>query len=624
LKKEYYKFNPDDAKRFAREHAHKIKKSGDEMQFDLCPYCHGGDNGKDKYTFSINMTTGQYNCLRASCAKHGNMISLAIDFGFSLGSEYDDYYFKDNKEYKRFIQEKFPSKPKAIEYMKSRGISEATTMRYGITSKPDDENILIFPFRNEDDKLEFVKYRNINFKKGDSGNKEWCETGGKPILFGMAQCNRDNKTLIMTEGQIDSMSVAEAGIENAISVPTGKNGFTWMSHCWDFLCEFETLIIFGDHERDEITLLEGMKNRFNGQLKHVRHEDYLDCKDANEILQKYGKEQIVKCINNAVTVPVSCVKEMVDVRKVNPADIEKLPTGIKSIDDKLHGGLTFGNVHVLGGKRGDGKSTFGSQIIASALQHDYPCFLYSGELSNWNVRAWLDYQIAGGRITKNYYDSGHKIVKNWFLSNAYQDAIGEWYRGRCYIYDGESIENDEREDLLKTVEEVIKQNGVRVILLDNLMTALDLSINPNTDKYEKQSQFVKKLAILAKRYDACIILVAHRRKGNINDSADSNDEISGSGDITNLAGIVLSYDRLTPKDKDANRGTDDDRKLIIAKERLFGSTDFKGIVLHYDTYSKRVYETEAEKNLDYSWWDNYCGSMDTNDIPEGEEINPFA
>ena len=143
MKKEYYKFNPDDAKRFAREHAHKIKKSGDEMQFDLCPYCHGGDNGKDKYTFSINMTTGQYNCLRASCAKHGNMISLAIDFGFSLGSEYDDYYFKDNKEYKRFIQEKFPSKPKAIEYMQSRGISEETTKRYGITSKPDDENILI-------------------------------------------------------------------------------------------------------------------------------------------------------------------------------------------------------------------------------------------------------------------------------------------------------------------------------------------------------------------------------------------------------------------------------------------------------------------------------------------------
>jgi KaiC/GvpD/RAD55 family RecA-like ATPase len=624
MNKGNYEFKTEDALRFANEHGHcQLRRKGKELQFEFCPYCHGGQN-KDTYTFSINMINGQHSCFRSSCGIKGNMITLSKDFHFSLGEEADAYYNPEWKKYKKLIQEKYKPKPTAITYLESRKISKAITEQYGITAKPDSDNILIFPFRDEKDILQFVKYRNTTYKKGDSGNKEWCEADCKPILFGMAQCDTEkSKTLIMTEGQIDSLSVAEAGFINAVSVPTGKNGFTWVRHCWDFLNRFDTLIVFGDHENGEITLLDEMKIRFNGIVKHVRPEDYKDCKDANEILQKYGKEQIAKCINNAVNVPIDAVMRMGDVKRVNPQDIEKLPTGIKTIDDALHGGLTFGNVHILGGKRGDGKSTFGSQIIASALQHNYFCFLYSGELSNWNVRAWLDYQLAGEEhITKNYYDSEHKIVKNWFVPNTYLDAIGEWYQDRCFIYDGESIKDDEREDLLKTVEEVIKQN-IRVVLLDNLMTALDLSLDHNSDKYEKQSHFVKRLALLAKRYNACIILVAHRRKGNTNDSSDSNDEISGSGDITNLAGIVLSYDRFSDREKKEGKGNDKDRKLIIAKERLFGNVNFKGITLHYEPFSKRIYETEDEKTMKYGWWDNFSRT-NTDDIPEGEEINPFA
>ena len=64
----------------------------------------------------------------------------------------------------------------------------------------------------------------------------------------MNHCNPDNPTLVLTEGQIDSLSVAEAGIENAVSVPTGAKGFTWIPYCWDFLSQFKTLVVFGDCE----------------------------------------------------------------------------------------------------------------------------------------------------------------------------------------------------------------------------------------------------------------------------------------------------------------------------------------------------------------------------------------
>ena len=50
-------------------------------------------------------------------------------------------------------------------------------------------------------------------------SKEWCERDCKPILFGMKQCDDAFKQLVITEGQLDSLSVAAAGINNAVSVP---------------------------------------------------------------------------------------------------------------------------------------------------------------------------------------------------------------------------------------------------------------------------------------------------------------------------------------------------------------------------------------------------------------------
>lgn len=618
-----YKFDKEDALRFAQSQGSKTKIKGNELHFMDCPYCHGASHG-DKFSFSIDLETGRYKCLRASCGAHGNMITLSKDFDFSLGEEADEY-FRGLKQFKRLAQVKVESKPSAIKYLESRCISEEVTKRYGITSKPDNDKILIFPFYDDKDKLEFVKYRNTEHKKGDSGSKEWCEANCKPILFGMSQCNFDNKTLVMTEGQIDSLSVAECGIENAVSVPTGKNGYTWVRYCWDFLGKFDTLIVFGDHERDEITLLEEMKLRFHGAVKHVRPEDYLDCKDANEILQKYGKEQVIKCVTNAIPVPVRMVVDLADIVEEDSFKIEKLKTGIKPLDDKLHGGLPFGNVHVIGGKRGDGKSTFASQIMASALRNGYTCFIYSGELLKGQVRTWLDSQIVGpGYVTKNYETDG-VTIKNWFISNSNRKILGAWYKGRCAVYDGDSIAGDEREDILKTVEEVIQQNGVRVVLIDNLMTALDLCLSANTDKYEKQSQFTKKLAMLARRYNTCILLVAHRRKSSGFTNEDSNDEISGSSDITNLAGVVLSYDRLSKKDYENGSGTDKDRKLIIAKERLFGNTDYNGIILHYDMFSKRIY-SDADNVNEYYGWDIVGNAEKADDfmmVPD-DDFNPFA
>ena len=134
------------------------------------------------------------------------------------------------------------------------------------------------------------KYRNTKFKKGDNGSKEWVSKDTKPILYGIQNVNYDNDTLVITEGQIDSLSLTEAGIENALSVPMGKNNFNWVNTCWDFLQRFEKIIVFGDNENGKITLVDEIARMLKRhQILVVRSSDYQGMKDANHKFYTYSK-----------------------------------------------------------------------------------------------------------------------------------------------------------------------------------------------------------------------------------------------------------------------------------------------------------------------------------------------
>ena len=116
-------------------------------------------------------------------------------------------------------------------------------------------------------------------------------------------------------------------------------------------------------------------------------------------------------------------------------------------------------------------------------------------------------------------------------------------------------------------------------------------------------------------HNVLILLVAHRRKNSF--TTDANDEVSGSGDITNLAGLVLSYDRADKKEIDEGRIDESQRKIIIAKNRLFGKLDLKGIVVSYDEKSKRIYSSPDELGYRYGW------DIDNWDYDVPADDNPF-
>lgn len=582
MTKQIYQFNVDDAQRFADEQGIRIRRKGNELTFERCPYCRNQTDKKNK--FSMNAVTGAFNCLRASCGAKGNMLTLARDFGFSLGRDVDEYY----NHLRRFKNlRKFPLpkvKPEAVQYLESRGISQAITEKYKIAVYKDDPNILVFCFYDEHSQLQFIKYRKINFDPEKDNNKEWCMSDCKPILFGMDQCSTSlGDMLVMTEGQIDSLSVAEAynGNINVVSVPLGKNGFTWVPYCWDFLGQFQSLVVFGDYEHDEITLLSEMQKRFHGKVLHVRPEDYQGCKDANELLVKFGHWAVRAAVENAVITQNPRIVDLSEVKRKDLSTLEKVKTGIPQLD-KMIGGMYLGQFVLLTGERGLGKSTVGSQLCAQAVNQGFPVFAYSGELNDWMFQDWIDRQCAGpDSINVKVYENGYK---EYAINETTLELIHQWYAGNFYLYDNSAIDNDENASLLRIVEMAISQYGCRVIFLDNLMTAMDDDLS--ADLYRQQGSFCRRLAEMARQLNVLIILVAHPRKSLSKEFR--NDDIAGSSNITNLADLVLRYTR--PKEPEDSAP----RILQVTKNRLTGQVHFgdKGIPLYFDEKSKRIASTK--------------------------------
>lgn len=590
-----YRFNPEDAQRFAHHIGMRYRTRDDQLELMSCPYC----RCKDKHTFGISLKTGQFECKRASCGAKGNMITLSRDFNFSLGKEADAYYGTvdySTKSYKHFRDSHrlIESRDAAVEYMQSRGIPEAITRQYEITTRKDNDGIIVFPFKDQNGELTFVKYRNINYVKGQKGSKEFCEANCKPILFGINHCTGDD-TLIITEGQIDSLSVVTAGYRDAVSVPTGCNGFTWIPYCFDFVSRYKRIIVMGDCENGKITLAEELSKRWPNKVRVCRQDDYKGCKDANEILQKHGATAIRDAIENAEAPYNAHIKPLSKVKQVDIMKITSISTGIPGIDSVLDGGFRLGQLAVLTGRRGEGKSTIASMFGVRAMEQGFPALFYSGELMDFYFRNWMDCQITG---KKEHSQSDH-------------DKLDAWYGNRAYIYDDTIIEDgDEMEGLLQTVETAIIQNNVQFILLDNLMTAIDDDLS--TDLYRNQSKFVGNLAALAKKHNVFILLIAHPRKSFGREL--NNDDVSGSSNITDKADIVMTYSRPVD-DQDP-----DHRRLQITKNRLTGklAVEEKAIELKYDsTGSRRITGIDQRFfDIHFDWNDDPYGFSEADDSDE--------
>ena len=409
----------------------------------------------------------------------------------------------------------------------------------------------------------------------------------------MKQCE-DFTTLVITEGLIDALSVSEAGIKNACSVPNGKQGFNWVSACLSWMNRFEEIVIFGDLENGQVSLVDGITKRFSRPVRIVRAEDYLGEKDANDILLSFGKDAVRKCVENAKEREISNVKELADVEYRDLSKLPKIKTGVLELDKVLKGGICFGQVVLLSGKRGEGKSTFASNMFADALDQSFRCFAYSGELPDYHFKNWLNAQLAGNAHASVRTDEFGE--PEYYVDSETDKRISEWYRGRAFIYDRQIVEGDEFESITETVRKVVAQKDIKFVLIDNLMTAMD-DVDDQSNMYLAQSRFVDALKKIAMEYDCVVILIAHLRKPGKDEkgSAFDNDSVSGSSEITTRVDIVLNYGK-APEDSEA------DSILQVGKNRLAGVLRLgkDGIPLKYSPKTKRVFGVRS-LNKRYGW-----------------------
>ena len=455
---------------------YKIRNN--EVIPEYCPFCHGGDNG-DKNTFAVGRYNGAYHCFRGNCGAKGSIKNLCEKFGVDYTQVSEITNFKlptgsRKKTYDKPSTDKLrPVTDEIYSYFAKRRISEETVNDFKICANA--EGNIVFPFYRNDE-LIYVKYRRPYKHDKKLGAKEWPEPNTEPILFGMDNVSF-NQPLIITEGEIDAMSIYESGCHNVVSVPAGCNNLEWVSLCWDWLENFNQIILFGDCDEPGVQMINTLTKRF-GEDRCMVVDKYPDlvvdgenlgrpCKDANEILFAYGPEAVKKIVDACEPAQIQGVLNLANVPNIDPMTLPRIYTRIPDLDQAI-GGFGEGSLIVISGKRGEGKSTISGEFLLNAIQQDVPVAAYSGELSAYSFREWI-YAQACERRYMTYKEDTRNGKKYPMVPSVIQSRIGNWIDGKFFLFDNTYNDNDKgtlADALVRRFTMCARRFGCKVFLVD--------------------------------------------------------------------------------------------------------------------------------------------------------------
>jgi twinkle protein len=371
--------------------------------------------------------------------------------------------------------------------------------------------------------------------------------------------------------------------------------------CWEWLNNFKKIILFGDSDEPGKEMVKKLILKLQEHNIYTVENKY---KDSNELLYHEGKESVLKAVEEAKQVPVYGLIDLSQVKPLDVSKIERVKSNIGWIDTAI-GGFLMGDLSVWTGKRGQGKSTLLGQLLIETIEQNYKVCAYSGELRTDRFQYWINLQAAGKSNISKYYDSVRSKDVN-YVESSIVEKIKNWYAGKFYLYDNSISKQTEESSILNIFKYAVNRYDCKVFLVDNLMTA-NFEFANEKDYYRAQSNFVGKLKDFANKYNIHIHLVAHPRKTNGNLE---NDDIAGSGDITNRADNVFSLDRVIDKNE-----CNCDVVFNVLKNRSEGvQNEYVG--LNYCNISRRLYLPSLGDVKEYGWKNKK--------INKQEEINcPF-
>ena len=259
-----------------------------------------------------------------------------------------------------------PLQDKQLEWFKQRGIEAETLICAGVESGTrvnGSMGPIAFVHRNGEGETINVKFR--------AEGKQFTQTknGARlPYLWSLVDTTKDR--LIVVEGEVDALSLLQAGVENCISTPDGASDrkLGWLETLSEELLSFKQIVLFTDFDRAGLGLRDELSRRL-GVARCFRIESSAmpsGCKDANDVLTQHGADVLNSLIEGARPIPMRALRETrsfaADALRLLHGEIKQgLSTGIGAFDGE--GGddagiyrVRPGELTVISGVPSSGKS----------------------------------------------------------------------------------------------------------------------------------------------------------------------------------------------------------------------------------------------------------------------------
>ena len=390
---------------------------------------------------------------------------------------------------------------KVSKWFESRGISQKTLDDLMVTEGPEfmpqtgkSENTIQFNYIIGDELIN-VKYRDgrKNFKLYKGAEKVFYNINS---IIGFDTC-------VITEGEMDVLALHEAGITNAISVPNGatlnSNNLDYLDNCIDYFEDKEKVILAVDNDEPGQALQQELIRRLGAEVCFMA--SFEDCKDANEYLIKYGKEQLRNKINDARPVPLENVKTFKDIEDEITDFVKNgfkpgYQIGLPNFDDIFS--TYTGQFITVTGIPSSGKSDFVDQMVvgynqkyqwktAFASPENAPTYLHAHKLMR---------KIWQGMPTRNDIHSD-----KW-------NQIAEHCNDNFFHID---MERYTLESVLRKGAELVKRKGIKCLVIDPFNKIRDVDCKTE-DVNRYTMEYLTKIEMFCKKYDVLVFIVAHPTK----------------------------------------------------------------------------------------------------------------
>jgi len=390
---------------------------------------------------------------------------------------------------------------KVEDWFKTRGISINTLRDLKVTEGPEwmpqtgkTENVIKFNYFMGDQLIN-IKYRDgrKNFKLFKGAEKVFYNINS---IIGYEYC-------VIVEGEMDVLALHEAGIPNAISVPNGAtlntNNLEYLDACIDYFDDKEKIILACDSDEAGQALQTELVRRLGSEVCYLASFD--DCKDANEYLQKYGKEELSKRISGARPVPLENVTTFRDVEDevtdfVRNGFKPGFQVGLQNFDDIFS--TYTGQFITVTGIPSSGKSDFVDQMVIG-----------------YNTNYGWKTAFASPENQPTYLHA-HKLMRKTWQGMPTREDIGgdKWNQIADHCNDNYYHIDMERytlESVLRKGAELVKRKGIKCLVIDPFNKVRDVDCKTE-DVNRYTMEYLSKIEIFAKKYDVLVFIVAHPTK----------------------------------------------------------------------------------------------------------------